>query len=328
MNAGKTQFWIVPSSGGVTIAPGVGGGSPSAPGRDDHDDHAEEVTGTPRRRRGLGAIALAVGLVALALTAFVGPAGAHTPHDDVSDVAFSPDFAKDGQVFTVAASRLFVSDPGAYHWKPLVRGLPRAPEEEQDASTGWPSRRRRPRRCTSRRASVGCSDPTTPVDRGARPSTGIARPDLQALAVSPKDPDLVFAGADRSSASTGRADGGAHWDDGARLHARARGDLRPRDRPGRWPATRPGGCASRTTTARPGRTASAGSGAAVTAVAASTRCRHGHGVRRRRQGPDRCAPTTAARRSPRWGRGLPVDGVAAIALSPDFGERPHRSGSR
>ena len=31
VNTGKTQFWIVPSNGGVTIAPGIGGGSPSSP---------------------------------------------------------------------------------------------------------------------------------------------------------------------------------------------------------------------------------------------------------------------------------------------------------
>ena len=77
VNAGKTQFWIVPSSGGRHDRARrrwcVAVGSRDA---DDHDDDAEEVTGTPRRRRGLRARSHSrVGLVALVLTAFVGPGG-------------------------------------------------------------------------------------------------------------------------------------------------------------------------------------------------------------------------------------------------------------
>lgn len=272
------------------------------------------MTGTPRRRRGLGAVALAVGLFSLVLTAFAGPAGAHTPHDDVSDVVFSPDFAKDGQVFTVTASRLFVSDPGPYHWKPLVRGLPRAPEEDKSLNrVAIADSAPRTMYLTSRVGGVFRSDDAGRSWRQA--ATGIARPDLQALAVSPKNPNVVFAGASIFGFYR-TLDGGVHWETvpgftrvPAVTFVPATGRVLAGDETGRVRVSDDNGATWKV--------ASAGDGA-VTALAAS----RGPGTATVYAGDAKGViarsddgGTTFAR----VGKGLPVDSVASIAVSPDFG---------
>jgi len=137
------------------------------------------------------AVALVAAVVAGALLVLRAPASAHTPHDDVSDVVVSPRYAQDGKVFVISGNRLQVSSDGPYHWKPLVRGLPRAPEDGKSLA----------------RIAISPSHPDTMYvtsfvgglfrstdggDSWHQATTGIAATELQPVAVSPRDPDVAL----------------------------------------------------------------------------------------------------------------------------------------
>ena len=128
-------------------------------------------------------------------------------------------------------------------------------------------------------------------------STGITHPDVQALAVSPNNPNLVFAAASIFGFYRTQ-DGGAHWNTipgftraGAIAFVASSGRVLAGDEAGRVRASDDNGTTWRTV--------SAGSGAAVTALATS---RWMPGRPRSTPAMPRagsCAPTTAAPRSPR-----------------------------
>lgn len=158
-----------------------------------------------RLRAALVAALIAVGVVLVAV-----PAGAHTPHDDISDVVFSPTYAQDGKVFVVSASRLLVSADDDYHWKPLVRGLPRAPEEGKSLF----------------RVAIAPSSPATmyltsrvggvfrSADGGRSWQSAVGdlpNGDMAAVAVSPGASDTVLA-AGATSGFYRTADAGEHWE--------------------------------------------------------------------------------------------------------------------
>lgn len=54
---------------------------------------------------------------------FSAAAVAHSPHDDVFDVAFSPDFQQDGRLYAIVRSVVLVSDDGGATWARKVNGL-------------------------------------------------------------------------------------------------------------------------------------------------------------------------------------------------------------
>ncbi len=265
----------------------------------------------PGRRAFAGALAALLSVLACGLLA--APAGAHTPHDDVSDVVFSPNFRTDGKVYAVVASRLMVSESGGYHWKPLVRGLPRAPEDGKSLA----------------RIGIAASDPTrmylTSRDGGMfrsddggqswhQAATGLANPDLFPVAVSPEDPDLVLAG----GTITGffrSADGGAHWSTvpgvlrvPAMTFVPATARALVGDNSGKIRASDDGGVTWRVV--------SNGLGASASAIAASAGATPtvftGDSQGRIQRSDDGGSTFTAV------GRGLPKDLVASIALSPDY----------
>lgn len=148
-----------------------------------------------------------VAVVAVGIHA--SPAGAHTPHDTVTGVAFSPTFQKDGRVYVIAASRLLVSEAGKDNWKPLVRGLPRAPEEGEgiariaispsDPDTMYVSSR------------VGGAFRSTDGGRSWRSAAGgLGNPDLIPIAVSPRSAGVVMA-AGTFNGLYRTVDGGRNW---------------------------------------------------------------------------------------------------------------------
>ena len=57
------------------------------------------------------------------LVVFVDGAGAHTPHDSISDVAVSPNFADDGTVYTISRTLVLKSTDGGSTWSKLSVGL-------------------------------------------------------------------------------------------------------------------------------------------------------------------------------------------------------------
>jgi photosystem II stability/assembly factor-like uncharacterized protein len=63
--------------------------------------------------------------VAVCLTLVCHPdvARAHTPHDDIGDVAVSPDYAEDQTVVVLSRNRLLRSTDGGTTWREIVRGL-------------------------------------------------------------------------------------------------------------------------------------------------------------------------------------------------------------
>lgn len=65
----------------------------------------------------------AIVLVVAAMGLNVQRAWAHTPHDDVSDVALSSGFASDRTVFAISDNRPLRSTDGGAHWTEMVRGL-------------------------------------------------------------------------------------------------------------------------------------------------------------------------------------------------------------
>lgn len=256
------------------------------------------------------AAALVVAVSGLTVT----PASAHTPHDDVSDVAFSPTFSEDGTVFVVAASRLFVSVPGATRWKPLVRGLPRAPEEEKSLN----------------RIAIAPSDPDTmyvtsrvggvfrSTDGGRSfeaAAIGLGSGDMTPIAVSPRSPRVAMTGGSISGFFR-TVDGGARWSQvpgfsrvagmgfvpasGRAVAGDDSGEVRVSDDDGAsWTTVSPGRGAAVTAVA-----ASAGSGASTVFVGDAT-----GRLLRSTDGATSFAPI---------GRGLPRDSISSIAISPTF----------
>ena len=152
---------------------------------------------------------LALVLSAVAIGVVEPRADAHTPHDDVADVAFSPNYAKDGKVFVISGNRMLVSTKDPYHWKPLVRGLPRPPEETKSLAKFAIS--------TTDPGVMYVSSRIGGVFRSAdggnswhAAATGIWNPDIQPIAVSPRSSNVVLA-AGALGGFYRTADGGQHW---------------------------------------------------------------------------------------------------------------------
>ncbi len=131
---------------------------------------------------GIGvAVAATVGLLAA-----VDPAGAHTPHDVIVDVAVSPTFASDSTVLTISDNRVLRSTDGGRHFRETLAGLDATVSM---ARFGFAPSKPRVVYLTSRGAGVYRSD-----DGGLhwRSTTDSAESRNTAdIAVSPRSPDVV-----------------------------------------------------------------------------------------------------------------------------------------
>ncbi len=62
-------------------------------------------------------------LVTLTVARPVGPADAHTPHDDIVDVEASPSYQSDHTLLAISDNRALRSTDGGVHWTESIRGL-------------------------------------------------------------------------------------------------------------------------------------------------------------------------------------------------------------
>ena len=151
---------------------------------------------------GIGvAVAATVGLLAA-----VDPAGAHTPHDVIVDVAVSPAFASDSTVLTISDNRVLRSTDGGRHFRETLAGLD---PTVSMARFGFAPSKPRVVYLTSRGAGVYRSD-----DGGLhwRSTTDSAESRNTAdLAVSPRSPDVVVVRGGIFGALARTDDGGRSW---------------------------------------------------------------------------------------------------------------------
>lgn len=145
-------------------------------------------------------------LCAVAIVAGVNPVRAHTPHDDIFDVAVSPTYASDRMVFTISRGLLLKSEDGGQTWRHLVRGL----DNKQPFTALEMSARSSqllfvssPRDGVYRSKDGG--ETWSRVSRGLPKGKGAA-----ALAMSPHSDDVIYAiAAKRRLYRT--LDGGENW---------------------------------------------------------------------------------------------------------------------
>ena len=162
----------------------------------------------PVRRLALTSALVLAGILGALLVALV-PAEAHTPHDDVSDIALSPSFEVDRTIWVISGNRLLRSSDAGITWDARVLGLPRAPEVEKSLSqVAIVEAHPEVMYLTSRVGGVFRSDDGGETWRAV--GDGLPVSDLNVLAVSPTDPDTVIVG---GSAGGGwiTQDGGATW---------------------------------------------------------------------------------------------------------------------
>ena len=150
--------------------------------------------------------ASAIGLLVSSAVLLVGgrTAFAHTPHDDIFDVATSPNYDNDGTVFVVSRGVLLKSTDRGTSWQRLVRGL----DTEQDLVAVEASRQS-PHVLFAASSSRGVY---RSLDGGASWSSvarGIPRAIVD-LALSPRGDDVVYA-AGGASGLFRTVDGGATW---------------------------------------------------------------------------------------------------------------------
>jgi photosystem II stability/assembly factor-like uncharacterized protein len=76
----------------------------------------------PATRRALATLVTAAVVVTL-LVVDAAPAGAHTPHDVIGDVAVSPNFTRDRTVLVISDARVLRSTDGGRHYRQSVEGI-------------------------------------------------------------------------------------------------------------------------------------------------------------------------------------------------------------
>ena len=163
----------------------------------------------PVRRLALTLALVLAGIVGALLVALV-PAEAHTPHDDVSDIAVSPSFEADRTIWAISGNRLLRSSDAGISWDARVLGLPRPPEVDKSlAQVAIVEQQPEVMYVTSRIGGLFRSDDGGETWRAV--GGELPTQDLNVLAVSPVDPDTVLVGAtDRGGWLT--HDGGETWD--------------------------------------------------------------------------------------------------------------------
>jgi photosystem II stability/assembly factor-like uncharacterized protein len=136
-----------------------------------------------------------------------GAAHAHTPHDDIGDVAISPAYAEDHTVIAISRNRLMRSTDRGTTWREMARGLG---DEGQVPA----------------RIAVAPSDPAVlyltthgdgvlkSEDGGTswRPTNrGLMATDLEELAVSPASPDIAVVAPNTPRGMFRTTNGGVSW---------------------------------------------------------------------------------------------------------------------
>jgi photosystem II stability/assembly factor-like uncharacterized protein len=162
----------------------------------------------PVRRLAVTSAVVLAGIVGALLVALV-PAEAHTPHDDVSDIALSPSFETDRTIWAISGNRLLRSPDAGITWDARVLGLPRAPEVDKSLSqVAIVEEHPEVMYLTSRIGGLFRSDDAGETWRAVGDS--LPTSDLAALAVSPTDPDIVLVGGSTSGGWLTH-DGGETW---------------------------------------------------------------------------------------------------------------------
>lgn len=151
-------------------------------------------------RAGLAAIVLLTVLFAAG-----APASAHSPHDNVVDVATSPRWATDGTAYAIVREYLLRSDDRGDTWTRLHNGL-----DNKSQLSSIEVSQQDPRRLFvgSRGDGVFRSD-----DGGARwrrASTGLEEKSVRYLWMSPHDHDVLYAAAPLLGLQV-TTDGGGSW---------------------------------------------------------------------------------------------------------------------
>lgn len=160
----------------------------------------------PARARRHAVLALAVSVATVAgLVVAAGPAAAHTPHDNISDVVVSAAFAKDHTVFAISDNRALRSTDGGEHWFEMARGLTGQPVARFATTPADPqvvylaSRGGGVYRSTDQGGSWTATD------------TGSTLAYASGVAVSPRDADVVVASAGLYGGLFRTTTGGRSW---------------------------------------------------------------------------------------------------------------------
>jgi photosystem II stability/assembly factor-like uncharacterized protein len=148
-------------------------------------------------------------LVLVLLTVLVGTeaATAHSPHDDVTDIAVSPAYAEDRTVLAIVRGKLMRSTDGGTTWIEIVRGLAGAPQvlariavAPTDARVAYVTTR---------------GDGLLKSEDGGRSwqptNRGLTNLNLQEIAVSPVSPDIALTAGGVFGGLFRTADGGGSW---------------------------------------------------------------------------------------------------------------------
>jgi photosystem II stability/assembly factor-like uncharacterized protein len=157
--------------------------------------------------RGAARAAVACAVLGLTFLWLSDEAHAHTPHDDIGDVAVSPDYTHDHTVFVISRNRLMRSTDGGTTWREIVRGLG---DEGQGLA----------------RVAFAPSDPDvlylttrgdgvlTSGDGGMSwgpANGGLTERSLQELAISPVSAPVALVASNPSGGLFRTIDGGASW---------------------------------------------------------------------------------------------------------------------
>jgi photosystem II stability/assembly factor-like uncharacterized protein len=151
-------------------------------------------------------VGLVILVAAMTLIVDVDIADAHSPHDDVADIAVSPAYAKDRTIFAIVRGRLMRSTDGGRTWVEIVQGVGGA--NQILARVAVAPSDERVVYLTSRGDGVLRSEDGGTTWQLA--SRGLTNLNLQEIAVSPMSPDLALA-AGPIGGLFRTTDGGESW---------------------------------------------------------------------------------------------------------------------
>jgi photosystem II stability/assembly factor-like uncharacterized protein len=151
--------------------------------------------------------AVACAALGLTLLGLSGEAHAHTPHDDIGDVAVSPDYKHDRTVFVISRNRLMQSTDRGTTWREIVSGL--GDERQRLARVAFAPSDPDVVYLTTRGDGV-----LTSGDGGTSwgpANGGLTKRNLQELAISPVSAQVALVASNPSGGVFRTIDGGASW---------------------------------------------------------------------------------------------------------------------
>ncbi len=143
---------------------------------------------------------LAVSLVALGIAVTAPSAPAHVPHDDISSVAFSPQYSSDQTVFTISRGHLLRSVDSGANWTEFVRGIGAEPLNAIAVAASDKTR-------MYLATDVGVYRST---DSGASWISSVIPGGVSQVVVSPTNPDVALA-TGKTSGLFRTTNGGQSW---------------------------------------------------------------------------------------------------------------------